>query len=104
MPIAAFVLAFLIGKYIYKPIRKRGYTISKKWNESPMLKALIIIMSMYVAFSIGSNNVANAVGPLASLSINELGVSTQHYPHVLILATLIVAPCFSIGSSLFGLV
>lgn len=61
MPIFSFVLALLIGKYIYKPIRKKGYTISKKVNESYVLKGLIILMSLYVAFSIGTNNVANAV-------------------------------------------
>lgn len=102
MPIAAFVLAFLIGKYIYKPIRKRGYTISKKINESYLLKGLILIMSLYVAFSIGTNNVANAAGPLSSMAYNELMVTQDHYLHVMILATLIIAPSFAIGSSIFG--
>lgn len=102
MPVVSFVLAFLIGKYLYKPIRKRGYTMSKKINDSYILKGLIIAMSLYVAFSIGTNNVANAVGPIASLSFNILDVSANHYVHVLILATLIIAPCFGIGSSFFG--
>ncbi|BAX81650.1 inorganic phosphate transporter [Labilibaculum antarcticum] len=102
MPIVSFALAFFIGKYIYKPIRKRGYTISKKVNDSYLLKGLIVIMSLYVAFSIGTNNVANATGPLSSMACNELMVSPNHYLHVLILATLIVAPSFSIGSSIFG--
>ncbi|WP_321322492.1 inorganic phosphate transporter [Labilibaculum sp.] len=102
MPIAAFALAFFIGKYIYKPIRKRGYTISKKVNDSYLLKGLIVIMSLYAAFSIGTNNVANAAGPLSSMACNELMVTKNHYLHVMILATLIVAPSFSIGSSIFG--
>lgn len=102
MPIASFIISFLIGRYIYKPIRKRGYTISRKINESYILKGLIILMSLYVAFSIGTNNVANAVGPIASLSFNELCITESNYVHILILATLIVAPCFGIGSSLFG--
>jgi len=102
MPVAAFIISFVIGKYIYKPIRKRGYTMSKKINESFVLKGLIIVMSMYVAFSIGTNNVANAVGPLSSLAFNILDISPSNYLHVLILATLIVAPCFAIGSSIFG--
>lgn len=102
MPIAAFAISFLIGKYIYKPLRKRGYTISRKINESYILKGLIIVMSLYVAFSIGTNNVANAVGPISSLSFNILDIPETNYPHILILATLIVAPCFGIGSSLFG--
>jgi sulfate permease len=61
-------------------------------------------MSMYVAFSIGSNNVANASGPIASMTINELGISPSHanYKLIIILTTLIVAPSFGIGSSIFG--
>lgn len=102
MPIISFVLAFLIGKYIYKPIRKRGYTISRKVNESYVLKGLIILMSLYVAFSIGTNNVANAVGPLATMASNEINIAEDYFVHVMILATLIIAPSFGIGSSIFG--
>ncbi|NLV19336.1 MAG: inorganic phosphate transporter [Bacteroidetes bacterium] len=102
MPVASFIISYLIGKYLYKPIRKRGYTMSKKINDSYVLKGLIIVMSLYVAFSIGTNNVANAVGPIASLSFNILDLPQNNYVHVLILATLIVAPCFGIGSSIFG--
>jgi sulfate permease len=101
-PILAFVLAFLIGKYIYKPLRRRGYTISKKVNDNFILKGAIVLSSMYVAFSIGTNNVANAVGPLTTMAANELNLSSQYYVHVMILATLIVAPSFGIGSSIFG--
>ncbi len=102
MPVASFIISFLIGKYLYKPLRRRGYTMSKKINDSYILKGLIVVMSLYVAFSIGTNNVANAVGPIASLSFNILDISESNYVHVLILATLIVAPCFAIGSSIFG--
>ncbi|MCK5171371.1 MAG: anion permease [Bacteroidales bacterium] len=102
MPVISFVLAFLIGKYIYKPIRKRGYTISRKVNESYVLKGLIILMSLYVAFSIGTNNVANAVGPLATMASNEINIAEDYFVHVMILATLIIAPSFGIGSSIFG--
>ena len=102
MPVISFVLAFLIGKYIYKPIRKRGYTISKKVNESYILKGLIVFMSLYVAFSIGTNNVANAVGPLSTMASNELNIEEKYFVHLMILATLIVAPSFGIGSSFFG--
>ena len=102
MPVVSFAFAFLIGKYIYKPIRKRGYTISKKVNENYYLKGLIVLMSLYVAFSIGTNNVANAVGPLAIMAGNELNIAENHFVQVMILATLIVAPSFGIGSSFFG--
>jgi sulfate permease len=104
LPVISFFLSLLIGKYIYKPIRKRGYTISKKVNENPILKSLIIIMSLYVAFSIGANNVANAAGPIASMTMNELNISDSdnNFVLIMILSTLIVAPSFGIGSSIFG--
>ncbi len=103
LPVIAFFICLVIGKYIYKPLRRRGYTISKKLNNSPWLKGLIIAMSLYVAFSIGANNVANAAGPIASMTINEIGVdSNQHFLLIMILSTLIIAPNFGIGSSLFG--
>jgi sulfate permease len=103
LPLLSFIICFLIGKYIYKPMRKKGYTISRKVNESPVLKTAIIIMSMYVGFSIGSNNVANAAGPIASMTANELAIDmNRDFMLIMILATLIVAPCFGIGSSLFG--
>lgn len=102
MPIISFILALIIGKYIYKPLRKKGYTISNKLNQKYFLNGLIIVMSVYVAFSIGTNNVANAVGPLATMAFNELNIAQEHFVHVMILATLIVAPSFGIGSSFFG--
>ena len=105
LPIISFVLCFIIGKYIYKPLRRRGYTISSKLNEHYMLKGSIIGMSMYVAFSIGANNVANASGPLTTMTLNELGMhgsSGRILTLIMIMATMVVAPSFGIGSSIFG--
>ena len=103
LPLLSFFICLFIGKYIYKPIRKKGYTISRKVNENPILKTIIILMSCYVAFSIGANNVANAAGPIASMTINELKISSRvNFTLIMILTTLIVSPCFGIGSSIFG--
>ncbi len=105
LPIIAFILSFLIGKYIYKPLRRRGYTISAKLNDHYVLRGLIIGMSMYVAFSIGANNVANASGPLTTMTLNELNIhhaSGRILTLVMIMATMVVAPSFGIGSSIFG--
>lgn len=78
--------------------------MSKRINKSPVLNCLIIFMSLYVAFSIGSNNVANAAGPIASMTINELGIENinKNFELIMILTTLIIAPNFGIGSSIFG--
>lgn len=102
LPVIAFLVSLFIGKYIYKPLRKKGYTISKRVNESPFLKTLIVFSSLYVAFSIGTNNVANVVGPITSMAINEMKISPEFSIHAMILATLIIAPNFAIGSSIFG--
>ena len=103
LPVISFFICFLIGKYIYKPIRKKGWTMSKKMNDSPVLKTIILIMSLYVAFSIGANNVANAAGPIASMTINEMNLPVdKNFILIMILSTLIVAPSFGIGSSIFG--
>ena len=106
LPVISFILSFLAGKYIYRPMRKRGFEMmsrSKNMNAKPIVNGLIVFMSLYVAFSIGANNVANAAGPIASMTANELNISIdENFILIMILATLIVAPSFGIGSSIFG--
>lgn len=105
LPVIAFFISLFFGKYIYRPMRKRGLTISRSSNvnRKPILDGLILLMSLYVAFSIGANNVANAAGPIASMSANELNISgDKNFLLIMILSTLMVAPSFAIGSSVFG--
>ncbi len=105
LPVIAFFLSLFFGKYIYRPMRRRGLTISRSnnVNKKPFLDYLILVMSLYVSFSIGSNNVANAAGPIASMTANELNVhGERNFLLIMILSTLMVAPGFAIGSSIFG--
>lgn len=103
LPVISFFICFFIGKYIYKPLRKRGYTMSASLNNSPYLKGAIVASALYVSFSIGANNVANAAGPIASMIINELGLTDgRNFILIMILSTLLIAPNFGIGSSIFG--
>lgn len=105
LPVISFIIALLLGKYIYKPMRRRGLTMPRAQNENlkPLYNGILVAMSLYVAFSIGSNNVANAAGPIATMTANELNISVdQNFIIIMILSTLIVAPCFGIGSSIFG--
>ncbi len=105
LPVLAYVISYLMGKYIYRPMRRRGLTISRSsnLNRKPVLNTLIMIMSLYVAFSIGSNNVANAAGPIASMTANELDVTTDRgFYLILTLSVFMIAPAFGIGSSVFG--
>ncbi|MBI5008090.1 MAG: inorganic phosphate transporter [Bacteroidia bacterium] len=105
LPVIAYFISLLAGKYIYRPMRRRGLTQSRAQNANlrPIWDGLILVMSLYVAFSIGSNNVANASGPVATMTANELNISgDKNFILILILSTLLIAPNFAIGSSIFG--
>ena len=105
LPVVAFFISLLFGRYIYRPMRRRGLTLtrSQRFNLNPVWNTLIVLMSLYVAFSIGANNVANASGPIAAMTANELDISLdKNFLLIMILSTLIVAPSFGIGSSIFG--
>ncbi len=103
LPVFSFLLCFLIGRFLYKPLRKTGISYAKKFNKSHWLKGAILILALYVAFSIGSNNVANAVGPLTSMLYNENGMQQSYDKDKIMLATVfLTAPFFGLGSVLFG--
>lgn len=104
LPLISYLICYFSGKYIYNPLRRKGVFMSAAVNKHPVVKILIIATSLYVAFSIGANNVANAAGPIAVMTINELGVNfnESNFTLIIILTTLLVAPNFGIGSSLFG--
>ncbi len=105
LPIISFFISLFFGKYVYRPMRRRGLTMQRAQNENmkPIWNGLLIVMSLYVAFSIGANNVANAAGPIAAMTANELNISVnENFLLIMILSTLIVAPSFGIGSSIFG--
>jgi phosphate/sulfate permease len=104
LPIVAFVIMLVLAKYVLPFLRK---SLIKKNSVSfvnhKVFKVLLILSSLYVAFSIGANNVANAAAPIAALTANEIGhESISNFLPIIILSVLIVAPCFAIGSSLFG--
>ena len=103
-PLLSFAICFLFGKYIYTPIRKKGYLTYGQLSQHPAVKIIIVIMSLYVAFSIGANNVANAVGPIASMMSHELELpfNGNGFSIIMILTTLVVAPNFAIGASILG--
>jgi sulfate permease len=105
LPIIAFFLSLFFGKFIYRPMRRRGLTMSRSINVNGkhFINGLILFMSLYVAFSIGSNNVANAAGPIATMTGNELHITgDRNFVLIMILSILMVAPSFTIGSSIFG--
>jgi sulfate permease len=105
LPVISFIITLLIGKVLYKRFKESPMVNYEKVSNHFALKVLVFVSSCYVAFSIGANNVANASGPIASMVINELGIDAsidENFIMIITVTTLIIAPCFAIGSSLFG--
>lgn len=85
LPFLAYLLTYILSKFLL-PLEKKTWIKKNEW----LLKIFIILTGCYIAFSIGSNNVANAVGPLVSSEI--VTVETGF---------LLIAPFFGIGGFLF---
>ncbi|UII26732.1 inorganic phosphate transporter [Fulvivirga maritima] len=104
LPIIAFVIMLALSKWIFPLLKSTIFTNDYSYlRHNQVVKGIIILSSLYVAFSIGANNVANAAAPIASLTANEIGQEeVQNFLPIIILSVLIVAPCFAIGSSLLG--
>jgi sulfate permease len=106
MPVAAFLSIFIFGIAFRRFRRLQRYRHWFVFDPSDRrIRFLVIAVSCYAAFSIGSNNVANASGILASMMVNELrlGSGNDVYTVMLIISTLICAPLFGIGGSVLGL-
>jgi sulfate permease len=105
LPVIAFLITLAIGKFLYPRIRESQNIDYEKVSNHFALKVVVFLSSCYVAFAIGANNVANASGPIASMVLNELGIDAgneENFIMIITVTTLIIAPCFAIGSSLFG--
>ncbi|MCK4915828.1 MAG: anion permease [Candidatus Eisenbacteria sp.] len=103
LPVASFFLTLAIGKLLYTPLNKRLTNGFSRVAGHPFLKIAVLAASCYVAFAIGSNNVANAAGPIVAMAMKSMGTTTEATAlMIMIFATLLIAPCFAIGSSLMG--
>jgi len=101
MPVISFVLAYVLGAVFLKARDKFVQKDFKVTKSNKHWKYITIACSCYVAFSIGSNNVANSAGPIASLVVNEMGF-TGGGTIIMLLAIMVVAPWFGIGSAIMG--
>ncbi|MFT5388338.1 MAG: sulfate permease [Candidatus Omnitrophota bacterium] len=72
LPLASYILTYFATKIVYPP-RKSNFWIYERFvNHKNKLKTFVIVTSCYNAFSVGSNNVANVVGPLVSDNADSL--------------------------------
>lgn len=90
-PVLGYVLTYFLGKLIYPPRRSNFWIYEKLVNNSKRLKAFVVAASCYNAFSVGANNVANAVGPLSGTGIISM-----------LAGFALVAPLFGLGGVVFG--
>jgi sulfate permease len=67
--IISFVLIFFAARYVYPPRKSNFWIYEKLVHHTQRLKVIVNCTSMYKAFAQGSNNVANAVGPLAAAGL-----------------------------------
>lgn len=104
LPLVSFGIMYFLAQIVNRrfDLRHPAYFLTDKRQK--YLKWVVIVSSCYVAFSIGSNNVANAAGPLTSMITNEMhfNPTSDNFLLIMILSTLIIAPAFGIGSSIFG--
>lgn len=103
-PIIAFILSYGLGKFILKPLSMSVSNDYKKLQINKTLKWFVIATSCYVAFAIGSNNMANVAAPLLAMAANMLKIETGSDDFMLLMLILVfmLAPMFGIGSSLLG--
>ncbi len=107
LPIVAFFIVLFAGRlilpYLIRATHLKSYHEVNDGSHS-VIKYLVLASCLYVSYSIGANNVAHAAGPVTSMAIKELGIQTNsnNFVVVMILAVLIAAPCFAIGSEMLG--
>ena len=90
LPVIGYGLTLYLGRYFYPPRNGNFRLYEKIITHEKKLKTFVLISSCYNAFAVGTNNVANAVGPLWGAGImNQLS------------GFLLIAPLFGIGGMLF---
>jgi len=91
LPFSSYILTLAIYGKIYPPQSDNLHIYEKLFANENRLKISALIVGCYVAFAIGTNNVANAVGPLSASGI--LGMN---------LGLFLISPIFGIGALALG--
>lgn len=67
--VVSFLCIYFSTQYFYPPRKGNFWVYERIVNHQGRLKMFVILTSCYKAFAQGTNNVANAVGPLAAAGI-----------------------------------
>lgn len=90
-PIISFILTYALYKFIYPPNHKNLWLYQKIFSNEKKLQKLAVIISCYGAFAVGTNNVANAIGPLVGAKLIDTNTGL-----------LLLSPLFGLGALIFG--
>ncbi len=103
-PVLAFLISFFVGRYIYNHPNIRSRKLYKKLQNHRLMASFVIATSCYVAFSIGSNNMANAAAPILAMAMNLFNVDagSRNFFLLMLILVFMLAPMFGLGSSLLG--
>ena len=90
-PVISFLLTFFLYRLFYPPSHKNLWLYEKIFSKEKELSFLAVLISCFGAFAVGTNNVANAVGPLVGAKLIDVNKGL-----------LFVAPFFGLGAFVFG--
>lgn len=91
LPLLAFVITILLYKVIYPPRAGNLYLYQKVFKNEKKLRLFAFLVSCYVAFAIGANNVGNVVGPLFGAGIVAINSGL-----------ILFSPVFGVGAWFMG--
>lgn len=90
-PVISYLITYRLYKSIYPPHKGNLWLYQKIFSHEKKLRVLAIVVSCYGAFAVGTNNVANAVGPLSAAGVLDAR-----------LGLFLIAPLFGLGAFFFG--
>jgi sulfate permease len=91
LPLLAFIITIFIYKIIYPPRPGNLYLYQKVFRNERKLRLFAFLVSCYVAFAIGANNVGNVAGPLFGAGL--VGIS---------MGLILFSPVFGAGAWFIG--
>lgn len=91
LPLISFALTYYIYRFIYPPRGGNLFVYQTLLSNEHKVRALALFSSFYIAFAAGTNNVANAVGPLVGGKLISPTAGLA-----------VIGPLFGLGAFVFG--
>jgi len=90
-PLVSFLVTYFLYRLIYPPHHGNLWLYQKILSNQSKVGKLALLISCCGAFAVGTNNVANAIGPLVGAKVIDSNAGL-----------LLVAPFFGLGAFFFG--